>query len=387
MHFNDLLTQRKLAMSRLDCVSIPTIHDSDPFFIKLSLDQLLKDTENLVGDKAKKPEVRTLGPGANLVVWDSEVVSVESPELLFFKPLSSVWNSTMALVDSNIGLVEPFRWEGQTLGKVLNGDFVGLHVLFNGDYAHLLLYHLPLLAWIDQEVVQKDTKFIMIDLPVTKAVLLKLDRDFYENRLVWIKPGEVFHVTGTLTVAMPVSFPTTGFMSNLAFWLRSLNPEPVFKDKIIYFSQDFHKVFHGSKMDPENEEKAIAVIRQKISQQFGRSGDELIIFNGLKENGQKMSFDEQFELFSTSQTIIGPHGGGLANIVWSAVHPAMDCSHRTQILEFVSSRSIYSAFHGLPIDHHVIYFSQNSTSSTTLIDIRDLTDALDNLWQQKPPEK
>jgi len=140
-------------------------------------------------------------------------------------------------------------------------------------------------------------------------------------------------------------------------------------------------------MDRENEEKVIAVIRQKNFQQLGRSGDELIIFNGLKENGQKMSFEEHFELFSTSQTIIGPHGGGLANIVWSAVHPAMDCTYRTQILEFLSSQSLYSAFHGLPIDHHVIYFSQNFTSSTTLIDIQGLTVALDNLWEQKPPEK
>jgi len=385
--FDDLRSQRELSRSRFDCVSLPIIHNSDPHFINMRLKHLLEDTENLVGENAFKPEVRKLGPEANLVVWDSEVVSAESHELLMNKRLFSVWNSSMALVDSNFGLVEPSRWEAQSLGKVLDGDFVVFHIFSNGDYVHLLLYHLPLLAWMDQEVVEKDTKFILIDLPGTKAVMSKLDPDFYENRLVWINPGDAFHVTGTLTVAMPISFPTRGFMRNLVFWLRSLNPEPVFKDKIIYFSQNFQEVSHGRKMDPENEEKAIAVIRQKISQQLGRSGDELIIFNGLKENGQQISFEEQFDLFSTAQTIIGPHGGGLANIVWSAVHPSMGCSHRTQILEFLSSRSLYTSFHGLPIDHHVIYFSKQSTLSTTLIGIRDLTDALDTLWQQKPPKK
>ena len=387
MPFDDLFTQRELASSRGDCVTLPTIHDSDPAIIQWSLNNLLRDAEILVGEEADKPEVRRLGPGANYVVWDGKVGKGEAPEWLMDKPRASAWNATMALVDPNIGLVRPIRWELEGSGQVLEGDYVGFHNWINGNYAHLLMDHLPLLAWMDQEVVHKETKFIMIDLPVTKAVLSKLDPDFYEKRLVWIKPGELFHVTGTLTVAMPISFPTRGFMSNLVFWLRSLHPEPIVRDKIIFYSRNSEEVHHGRKMDPQNEAEAIAVIRHKMSQQLGRSGDELIVFNGLKENGEKISFEEQFELFSTAQTIIGPHGGGLANMVWSAAHPAMSCSHRTQVLEFFSTQTLYTSFHGLPVDHHVIYFTQKSTLATTFIDIRDLKDALDTLWHQKYLER
>lgn len=319
---------------------------------------MLSDIEMSNDWKGFKPEIRKVGRGVSFIVRYDTYFNEQS-------------------------LVRRLHNKRSSTQKVLAGDYLCFHNWHNGDYKNLLMEFLPLLAWLDQEVVQKDTKFILLDLPVTKSVLSHLDPHFNENRLVWINPDEVIHVTGVLTVVMPVSFRTQGFMSNLIFWLRSLYPEPVVRDKIIFFGRNSAEVHNGHKIDPKNEAEAISVIRDKISKQLGRSGDELIIFNGLKENGQKISFEEQFELFSIAQTIIGPYGDGLANIVWSAAHPSIDCSHRTQILEFFSTDSFYSVFHGLPVDHHLIQFTRKSTSSTTFINITDLENALDSLWQQR----
>lgn len=384
--FEDLITQRELASSKGDCITLPTVHDTDPTIVSWAMNNMVRDAELAVGEEAEKPEVRKLGPGANYVVWDKSPGDGEVPEWFMDKPRASAWNATMALEDENIGLVRPIRWEMHEEGRVLEGDYVGFHNWIHKNYANLLMEHLPLMAWMDQEVVSPDTKFIVVDSPLMKQILSKLDPDFYEQRVVWIKPGELFHVTGDLMVAMPEKFPIRGLMPNLLTWLRKLHPEPTERSNIIYYSRHPDQIRNGRVMDVENEREVIDVIRHKMVQQLGRSADELIIFNGINELGEQMSFERQFEIFSRAQTIIGPQGGGLANLLWSAAHPTESCGDRTQVLEFFSTSSLYASFYGLPIDHHLLPFTQRSTLSTTYINLRDLKDGLDVLWHDKVPQ-
>ena len=46
-----------------------------------------------------------------------------------------------------------------------------------------------------------------------------------------------------------------------------------------------------------------------------------------------MSLQHQFDLFRTATTVIGPHGSGLANILW--LPGADSCEHRPRVVEFL----------------------------------------------------
>ena len=382
--FDDLESQEKAAFENGDCVTPPTVHYTIPGVSDSVVATLMAAADFHVGSQAEQPEVRQLGPGANYVVWDGVSGAGNAPEWMMHNGRASAWNNNEYLESEEINLVAPIRWEFEKPGIVMEGDYVGFHNWINGNYPHLLMDHLSMVAWLDQEVVSEDTKFIFVDMPITKHVMSKLDPEFFENRLVWIKPGELFHVTGTLTVAMPKKWPQEGFMGNLLQWLRRIHPEPVIKDKYIFYSRTSKEVYHGRKMNVEFEQSVIEIVRHKMKQQLGISGDELIIFNGLNEDGSQIPFDEQYDLFSRAKTIIGPHGGGMANMVWASVPRVESCSERVQVLEFMGSASFYGTFYGLPIDHHIIPFTARTSDQNQelFIDLRDLKDALDAMWHR-----
>lgn len=389
--FDDLETQRERADNNGDCVTLPVVHEENEEAANTVVEVLMARAQGSVGKDAQNPEVRQVGPnGANFVVWDDPIGKGTVPEYLLGKPRASAWNSTDILEDETIGLVRPIRSEYEKPTRILEGDYVGFHNWINGNYRHFVTDHLPMLAWLEQEVVPQDTKFLLLDLPVTRHVMSKLDPEFYENRLVWIEAGVLNHVTGSLTVAMPKYFPQGGFMENVLSWLRRIHPEPVVKDQIIFYSSTTDERLHGRHiLDPVFEQMVIAVIRLKMIQYLGISGEQLVIFNGLDEEGNEMSFDRQYDLFSRAHTIIGPYGAGMVNMLWSAVYPAESCSKRTKVLEFIKDTSFYSTFHGLPIDHQVIPYKQpeiGASSPQLHIDFEHLKTSIDNLWRESNQE-
>ena len=122
--------------------------------------------------------------------------------------------------------------------------------------------------------------------------------------------------------------------------------------------------------------------------QYGRKEDDLVIFSGTDEDGNMLSIEDQFDIFSSADTAIGPHGSGLANIIW------MDprCNAGTKVLEFASSShstsiqggsfwGYYMLYGSLPwIDYHYMYYMEGSDEKNMHLDLVVLEQTLNELW-------
>jgi len=118
---------------------------------------------------------------------------------------------------------------------------------------------------------------------------------------------------------------------------------------------------------------------------FGRT-EELVLFNG------SMSFLDQIKLFHSATTVIGPHGGGLANILLMA--PSSSCGERPKVLEFITSAqtpqvqngdfnaSYFTFYSTCPwVELHQILFTPPSNGTSTFINLDTLDEALDSLFR------
>jgi capsular polysaccharide biosynthesis protein len=72
-----------------------------------------------------------------------------------------------------------------------------------------------------------------------------------------------------------------------------------------------------------------------------RSGFEIVCC-------EELTFEQQVWLFREAETVIGPHGGGFANLVW--------CQPGTKVLEILGSNSVrrcyWSICSALGLRHH-----------------------------------
>lgn len=137
-------------------------------------------------------------------------------------------------------------------------------------------------------------------------------------------------------------------------------------------------------LNSENENQAINLIKQKMKE-FKING-EFKTFSGKDENNNTLSVRAQIEIFKNAHTVIGPHGSGLVNFVWS------DLS-KVKVLEFVPSvecgnvqrpfNGYHNVFHGLDLDYNHILYTDDSTMHHTKIDLNDLQNALNTIWESE----
>ena len=139
------------------------------------------------------------------------------------------------------------------------------------------------------------------------------------------------------------------------------------KKKVIFYTRTGGTTRRLIYPPHEEEILILSLIRSKMVQ-YGRNEEDLIIYSGTDENGNTLSIKEQFDIFSQADTAMGPHGSGLANIIW------MDgrCKSGTKVLEFASSertRNIQSGSHWgyyllygtMPwIDYNYMYYLEGS---------------------------
>jgi len=267
--------------------------------------------------------------------------------------------------------------------------------MFAVEYQHVLIDHLGYLAYLKREFSQDSkVKIIMQDTHKLRQVVTALDPEFIANNIVWFsckqKPPCVplIQVTngGTLSVVTPQSSTRHGAMYNMArHWFletyEDLNFESNEKTIVYYSRSNSLGARHGRAMDIEQEESIKNAI-QHFMRRYNRT-EKFVIFDG------KLSFNDQVKLFYSATVVIGPHGGGLANVLWMA---EKECENRPKVLEFATSPqspavqngtfdvSYHTLYSQLPwVEFHQIFFTPESTRDVTFIDMGQLRRALQNI--------
>lgn len=334
-------------------------------------------------------------------------------------PQAAAWNETFAVPSNNDSQTFPNVWIKPTeedrvrpTNRIFQGDSVTFISWFMGNYGHFLHDHLPIIAWL-REILSPKVKILLLHHPLHEEILKTVDAQFVNDRVEWVRPQELIQVNdGILATLILKHIPhrTAQTVESLGRWLneahhfrRSSRNLVDSNRNIIYYtrggSADTH---HGRVVERSHEADIIALIQSKMRE--CKRSEKFIIFNGQKE-GKTMKIQDQFELFRGANTVIGPHGSGLANIVWmnpSAISAQRESAFakRPVVLEFLLgpdsahvhppckgckglpfTRTYYQLFSTIPwVDYNHLLYAANSTEATTFIDLDTLEMALSNIW-------
>ena len=279
---------------------------------------------------------------------------------------------------------------------VLRGDFVAYTSWYEGNYGHYFDDHLPSIAYLKSQVPY-ETHFLLHDNPLAHEVLAFLDPDFYE-RIVWIQMRKPYRVVGNLIVNQPLGLPLMLGCCRpydyLRHWITTKHPPPGVREPrtVVYYSRQSHGTLHGRQVEPSLEARIIETIRDAMVR-YNRPEHELVVFTGEDADGNALSIAEQFRIFRSAKTIIGPHGAGmLGNFAW--IHPLPGkCERRVQVLEFIPSpestdvqplyQSLFMRWRHWPAEFHVLLYTAQSSADTTYIELNDLRDGLEGMWGQR----
>lgn len=294
----------------------------------------------------------------------------------------SAWNSNCII--ENLAPKSGWVYPKKTKPDVfLEGDYIGFCSWFQGNYGHMMHDSLPYISWLRKEF--ENYNFLLLDNPVSKQIIQAFDLDFYK-KIFWIKKDEVVSIKGNLVTTNPDMHPcimSSNLMNYFLEWLAEKLPKPSNRKNVIYYNRSLDT--NKRIINKKNNEKIIYEINKKMI--LKNIEGDLIIFNTAQTN-PKMSIKEQLELFRNAHTIIGPHGSGLINVLWSDIFG----KNPIKFLEFIPGDNGYSAqvqhefngYHnvlsGVPIDYHCIIYEPNSTNYETFISLDHLNMALDEIW-------
>jgi len=209
--------------------------------------------------------------------------------------------------------------------------------------------------------------------------------------------NETIQVRGLLTIAVPDINPTameTKLMQYLRKWIMEKHPVAPEDRTIIWYTRKGPDTSHNRLVDEEQEKDLIGIIQKKM-ENYGRS-ERFVIYDGSKD-GHTMPFEEQFELFRSATVAIGPHGSGLANVLWMYGLSSGNCEDRPKVLEFLVGpgaervqkggygRTYYMTYSGLPFDYHHVHYAGNSTEARTFVNIADFENAIDAVLDTSTP--
>jgi len=269
------------------------------------------------------------------------------------------------------------------------------------SYGHVLDYHLSQVAFLAGRL-SRECRLLLLEGPL-QDILLAVDEELY-NRVLWLSPGTVAKMKGSLAVAFHPSslndrtavVPKWGANAYLQSWLNAIDYFVSDEEKVVvYHSRVVPQAKHGRIMDPEHNGHIIEIIRRSLERN-GRP-ERLVVYDGttLADDGSTSSMPilEQFKLFRSASALIGTHGTGLANAVWMDVRsnerPAKvveftpgGYQYSDDAYNFNRYRNYVQNYWGLPYDYHHIAFAPNSTDDRTFIDLEVLDVVLDGLFKQ-----
>jgi hypothetical protein len=281
-----------------------------------------------------------------------------------------------------------------TKKTVLTGDAVAMFGFIPFNFGHCLHDNLPLVAWL-RSIVPETTTFILPDTEIYRNLIDFIDPTF-SQRIYYYKRNEVVTVEeGTLTVAEPIGLILAPYGNTLfrhfRHWVAEHHEETYYPSEekfVIFHTRGGPEAAHGRKIDPQHEQDILNKI-YTMMKKYNRK-EKLVIFSGVDDNGNRLSYQQQMDIFRHASTIIGPHGSGLANVMWTNPFPK-ECDKRVQMLEFVPGidsaivqsplyNGYYWVMRGMPVDWNQILYAGNSTADTTFIDFSDLEHAIDSMW-------
>lgn len=334
------------------------------------------------------------GPLLTMSLYNDETVLTSGPETD-----ASVYHATRKLIDPTERGINSIQ-NTLVLDTARNNyvAFAGRH--FN-VYAHILLDHLGYLLYL-KRTEPSNTRFVLVEYagnPVQRTIVEELDSELAAridwitchdsdlsqcNTLVRFRGGN-----GTIRLMRPVS--PNRYYNEVRDWINEVYPAKRNPEKVvIYYKRTISTAPNGRVMDPEQERDILRIIRNNL-RRFNRS-ESLVLFNG-----SGYSIREQIDLFRSASIIIGPHGGGLANILFS--HDFKTCEERPKLLEFATSprspkvqrgemaTSYHTMYATCPwVEFHNIFFTSESTANMVRIDFGELEDALQDMFDPSSPE-
>ena len=364
------------------------------------------------------PTTQTLGPGATVAIWTA----------VSFWPMGSAFGPDLETGERIDVEIFP-KWipykEGEpvvnhegTIMKmedtaVVHGNTVVYFSWASDNFGHFFHDCVLVLAWM-KYAFPNAKNFVLPDFPRPREIIGFLDPDF-ASKVIWLlpqdfewkwhhdaKPYDSLRVEdGTLTVVGDGWYhPRKNdlYYPYLRKWMSEAvsetrpQPDTHAPRKVIYYSRGGHightgGTMHGRVLDPQQELDVLAMIEGKLKQ-YGRD-EEVVVFNGFNKDGTFMPIEQQYATFRFASSVIGPHGSGLANLLWTEPFP-QSCSERVKVVEFIPGRDsavVQQEFRGyldvmwgLPIEWHAVTYASNSTMATTYLRLQDLESALDAMW-------
>ena len=353
------------------------------------------------------PKLRILPSGSSFALWNCEKrTDCDLPFNSRNNIKGSAWTSdgneafneqNYADTDRRVIWVQHDRYDFLgTKNTTLKGDTAAMFGFFAENFGHVLHDNFPLLAYL-KSVVHEHTTFVLPDTKRYRELITFIDPSFMD-RIYFYQSNEIITVEeGTLTVANPGgrflgSYGNT-LLRYMRHWIFDNHPETYPNDEkyLIFYSRSGPYTHHGRKLDPQHERNVIALIKDNMKKY--QRNETLIVFTGNDKEGHILSYTEQFRIFRRASTIIGPHGSGLANSVWTNPFPKR-CQERVHMLEFIGGteakqvqKPIFNGYYwvlrGMPIDWHQITYTSNSTEQLTFVHLEDFQQALDSLWGSK----
>jgi hypothetical protein len=319
----------------------------------------------------------------NLVVWPTYSTSNTS---------TSLWAGDTAATGH--GWYAPPDPKVQAT-RTLVGNYGFFTAWIIGNYGHYLHDHLPSLAYLRRTALNdygEDARFILPDYSRYKELVNFTDPEFYK-RIDWVAFGEVIKIEGEVTYLQLNCLPEFGghaVMKYLREWLVEAHPFDQAD-----FDANKHVIFYNRAgtsrtriLDSTQQEQVMAIIRAAMDR-HGLKDQEIVIFSGKDTNGDQVPIDEQFQIFRRASAVIGPHGSGISNMIWTNPNPK-GCEARTKILEFVPGADVaqvhvlyagyYRSFRALPLDYHELFYQIPSTDTHTFINLTELENGLNEIW-------
>lgn len=303
------------------------------------------------------------------------------------------------------------------------------------NYAHFLHDHLPMIYWL-REHSPPDARVIMGTCAWCAPALQNRTKEFLEwfdpplaARVEWLAMESMICVDGDLHLAVPhfsvkrvadpsfqtrISGPYTvqlpsliARVSHTAMRLHaaSTREEDTWPSVIYYSRRASSIVSLPGRVFSAHHDEAIQHLIVSRMKHWSR-GERFVVFDGVQTEehphpGYPMTAAQQLRLFRSARILIGPHGSGLANVLW--MRPAggaeSGCPNPTRsVLEFVCgqgskrvqadcpyTRSFYYLLGSAPwVSWSSLLYSSQSLSSSLKVDLGDIRTTIDGMFKNTP---